>query len=130
MIKKQDLILKGLLEKKRDLLSQLQILSMRFAIDGGEGGKDHWFSKRKKNLSQIMRNDQMIGLREKQSGISITDQESTLVEEINDILKNIYENNQQTIYLIEKNKKKLEEDRNKLKKGNQLSGYLRQMTSY
>lgn len=123
-MKKNDWILKALVEKKRELLGQLLEQSQRYRIAQNEQEREKEFLLRGQILAKLERNDQAIAQREQEVTQLAKGEQKELYYEIEHLLRSIQFNNQASLFDLEEEKKGLERERISLEKGTKLSGYL------
>ncbi|MCP4751287.1 MAG: hypothetical protein GY866_10360 [Proteobacteria bacterium] len=128
MKSKSDIAIRALVEKKRELLDKLLVLSIQSAIT--EQNIDRLMESRRDTMSGLLQNDESLETREKQTGIDARTQETKLFGKIDLILGAIQENNDLAISKIERDQEKLEVEKSSLDRENKLSGYINQTKSY
>ena len=128
MNKTSDNTIRALIEKKKELLDNLLLLSIHQLIEGND--LESLIKKRQRILTQLQRNDQALDTREQQIGIDSRTQEKQLFGHIRRMLKTITENNSQAILRTERALEKLENEKNLLGKETRVSMYVSQPEGY
>ncbi len=120
----KDTLLRELVKKKKSLLDDLLVLSIRSVCDIEQEEVD--IIRRSDLLTMLEVNDQAISTREKQTGIKATGQEKELLTDIGILLNSIKENNQAALLKLEVAEKTYEKERSRLGMGKKLSRYVAQ----
>jgi len=128
MKNKADITLQALVQKKRELLNKLLDQSIQSVVLNPD--PDQVFKKRKQILADLYKNETFIKTRETETNIDSKIQEPKLYDDVFTLIQSINENNQQVINQINKEKNKLESERQELKNKKQLSGYISQSRNY
>lgn len=124
-----DLIVRSLTKKKKELLDELLLQSIQQLVVRPQD-LDKFVKNRQRILAGLQQNDISLKLRKEQTGIEAKNQEKKIFQDINQVLHSIKENNTQTVFKLEQEKKELEKERLKLEKENKLSDYINQSKSY
>lgn len=120
----KDNVLRELVKKKKSLLDDLLVLSIRSACDIEQ--EEASIMRRSDLLNMLEVNDQAISTREKQTGIKAAGQEKELLTDIGILLNSIRENNQAALIKLEIAEKTYEKERSRLGMGKKLSSYVAQ----
>lgn len=120
----KDIILRELVKKKKSLLDDLLVLSIRSVCDIEQ--EETTVMRRSDLLTMLEVNDQAISTRERETGIKATGQEKELLTDIGTLLNSIKENNQAALLKMEAVEKTYEKERAQLGIGKQLSSYVAQ----
>jgi hypothetical protein len=123
----KDIILSNLVQKKKSLLDELLVHSIRSVCEGEQ--EEATLKKRSDLLKMLEINDNAIARREKQTGIKATGQEKALLLDIRTLLSSIKDNNQATLLKLEAIEKSYEAERSRLGTGKKLSSYVAQTNS-
>ncbi len=120
----KDIVLRELVKKKKSLLDDLLVLSIRSACDIEQ--EEASIARRSDLLNMLEVNDQAISTRERQTGIKAAGQEEELLVSIGTLLDSIKENNQAALSKLEDAEKRYEKERSRLGMGKKLSRYVAQ----
>lgn len=122
-----DVILKELVRKKKSLLDELLVQSIRSVVE--EGQEEETVKQRSTLLHMLQINDEAIRIREEQTGIEAKGQEQNLYSDIANLLLSIKDNNHAALLRIEALEREAEKEKSKLGKGKNLAKYVAQNKS-
>ncbi|PCI27930.1 MAG: hypothetical protein COB67_07495 [SAR324 cluster bacterium] len=130
MTQSSDLVLQELVWKKQELVRQLLLASQKYALPQQEAAAEEILKSRAELIPFLELNDRCIEQREGEIGCLAKIQEKELYQDINFMIQAIADNNQIGILLLEEEKKVLTLEKKQLERGNKVSGYLKQQSSF
>ncbi len=123
-MKHKDWVLRALVEKKRELLSDLLRLSRRSMVLQTEVEQRANLEARAKLIAQLEKNDQALDYREQQIQKLAKGEERGVYREIEFLLRSIQHNNQASLLGLEQGLSALEKERVRLEQGAKVGSYL------